>query len=71
MVKTEAELRGMLEQVLSWDGAIVMEGSKTGVPLIYAKAAAAKTLLWALGENDDDQWHITCKPGPPVKVSRV
>jgi hypothetical protein len=34
--------------------------------MMFAKAAACKTLLWALGENDDDRWHITAVPGPPV-----
>ena len=33
---------------------------------MFAKTAACKTLLWALGDNDDDRWFITAKPGPPV-----
>lgn len=31
---------------------------------VTCKTAAAKTLLWALGENDDDRWWITAVPGP-------
>jgi hypothetical protein len=37
--------------------------------LMFAKAAACKTLLWALGENDDDRYFITAKPGRPLLQS--
>jgi hypothetical protein len=36
--------------------------------MIFCKTAAAKTLLWALGENDDDGWFITAAPGPAQDV---
>jgi hypothetical protein len=33
------------------------------------KAAACKTLLWALGENDDDRWYITSHLGRALLVA--
>jgi hypothetical protein len=61
-MKTESELRQMLDRVLS------MDCTKETDPrmMMFTKAAAAKTLLWALGENDDDRWYIQARPGPPV-----
>lgn len=59
-MKTESEVRAKLAEMLAVDGHD-MNGR-----MIYSKAAACKTLLWALGENDDDRWYITSTPGPPV-----
>ncbi len=66
-VKTEAEIREKLEEMLAIDST----GRYQDVPgrtNVFSKVAACKALLWALGENDDDRWHITAKPGPPVDV---
>ncbi len=65
MIKSEPELRAKLAEVLAMDGRIQPQGMTPG-GMMFSKAAAAKTLLWALGENDDDRWHITSRPGPPV-----
>lgn len=63
-MKTELELRAKLEEMLALD-------CRTMPPnMMFSKAAACKALLWALGENDDDRWFITGKPGPPMD-SRV
>ncbi len=60
-MKNESEIRKMLEYVLS------MDCTKESDPrmMAYAKASAAKTLLWVLGENDDDRWFIRMRPSPP------
>lgn len=65
-MKTEAEIRAKLAEVLALDCRYVARAQ-----LVFSKAAAAKTLLWALGENDDDRWYITAKPGPPVLRSTL
>jgi hypothetical protein len=64
-MKTEQEVRAKLAEMLAVDGRVQPRGMTPG-GMIFAKAAACKTLLWALGENDDDRWYITGKPGPPV-----
>ena len=61
--KTEAELRDKLAEVLATDGRIQPSGMTPG-GMMFCKTAAAKALLWALGENDDDRWFITAAPGP-------
>lgn len=61
--KTETELRAKLAEVLSVDGRIQPPGMTPG-GMTFCKTAAAKTILWALGENDDDRWYITAAPGP-------
>lgn len=63
-MKTEAELRAKLAEMLAIDGHLTITPS--GTPMIFAKTAACKTLLWALGENEDDHWYITIQPGPPL-----
>ena len=65
--KTEAELRDKLAEVLATDGRIQPRGMTPG-GRIFCKTAAAKTLLWALGENDDDRWFIIAAPGPAQDV---
>jgi hypothetical protein len=65
--KTEQELRAKLAEVLATDGRIQPRGMTPGC-IIFYKTAAAKTLLWALGENDDDRWFITAAPGPAQDV---
>ena len=64
-MKSESEIRGKLAELLAIDGRVQPDGMTRG-GMMFAKAAACKTLLWALGENDDDRWHITAVPGPPV-----
>ncbi len=64
-MKTEQEVRAKLEEMLAVDGRLQPPGMTPG-GMIFSKAAACKALLWALGENDDDRWYITSKPGPPV-----
>jgi hypothetical protein len=60
-VKTKQELREKLKALLS------MDCRKAHDPrIVYSKIAACKTLLWALGENDDDRWFITSMPGPAI-----
>lgn len=62
-MKTEAEIRAKLAELLAQDGRNYPDPR-----IMYSKAAACKTLLWALGENDDDRWYITAAPGPPVDI---
>ena len=59
-MKSELELREKLAEMLSLDC------RKLPPNTIFSKTAACKALLWALGENDDDRWHITALPGPPL-----
>ena len=59
-LKTEQELRDKLAEMLAMDAKAVAPN------FIFLKAAACKTLLWALGINDDDRWFITARPGPAV-----
>jgi hypothetical protein len=59
-MKTEAEIREKLATMLEFNG------HDYGPNMIFSKAAACKTLLWALGENDDDRWFISAAPGPPI-----
>lgn len=59
-MKTEQEIRDKLDELLSMDLRTVPDPN-----LIYSKISACKTLLWALGENDDDRWYIQAAPGPP------
>ena len=66
-MKSEDEIRAKLAEMLAVDGRIQPEGMTPG-GMMFAKAAACKTLLWALGENDDDRWYISGKPGPPVDM---
>ena len=66
-MKTEAELRAKLRELLAVDATQQPAGMTPG-GLTFSKTAAAKFLLWALGENDDDRWYITARPGPPVDV---
>ena len=66
-MKTESELRAKLAELLAIDGRLQPLGMTPG-GMMFTKTAACKTLLWALGENDDDRWYITAKPGPPVDV---
>jgi len=63
-VKTESELRSKLAEMLALDCTKEIDPR-----LMFSKAAACKTLLWALGENDDDHWYIRAKPGPPEACS--
>ncbi len=67
-MKTEQELRAKLEEQLAID-CTKMEPAPFREKLTFSKVAICKTLLWALGENDDDRWHITSTPGPPRRVS--
>ena len=67
-MKTEQEIRDKLREMLAVDGRIQPPGMTPG-GMIFAKAAACKTLLWTLGENDDDRWFITSKPGRPLLQS--
>lgn len=64
-MKTEAEIREKLAELLATDARVQPPGMTPG-GMIFCKAAACKTLLWALGENDDDRWYIRSTPGPPV-----
>lgn len=66
-MKSEQEMREKLEEMLSLDARIQQVGMVAGM-LMHSKAAACKTLLWALGENDDDRWFIRAKPGPPEDI---
>jgi hypothetical protein len=65
MPKSEIELRAKLAEMLAIDAHTQPEGI-TPIGKMLTKVAACKTLLWALGENDDDRWYITARPGPPV-----
>jgi hypothetical protein len=60
-VKSDIEIREKLAELLQQDGLKYPDAR-----MMFSKAAACKALLWALGENDDDRWHITAAPGPPV-----
>jgi hypothetical protein len=62
-MKTEQEIRAKLSEMLQVDARIQPPGMTPG-GMIFAKAAACKALLWALGENEDDRWYITAHPGP-------
>ena len=66
-MKTEAELRTKLAEILRIDGRLQLAGMTPGA-MMFCKAAAAKTLLWSLGENDDDHYYITAEPGPPLEI---
>ena len=68
-MKNESQIRAKLQELLSVDATIQPPGMTPG-GMIFSKAAACKTLLWALGENDTDCWYITARPGPPID-SRV
>jgi hypothetical protein len=57
IMKSEFEIREKLVETLAIDGGMAS-----------CKAAVCKTLLWALGENDDDRWHITVRPGPAIET---
>ena len=59
-MKTEAEIRAKLAEMLAMDAQAISPN------FIFSKAAGCKTLLWILGEDDDDRWYITSYPGPPV-----
>ena len=52
-MKTKSEIEAKLIEMLQVDGHAVL--GVTGIPIIYSKAAACKTLLWVLGLNDDDR----------------
>ncbi len=67
-MKTEQELRDKLAELLSIDARIQPPNMVPG-GMAFSKAAACKALLWALGENDDDRWYITLKPGRPLLIS--
>jgi hypothetical protein len=67
-MKSEIEIRAKLDEMLAIDGRIQPAGMQPH-GLMFAKAAACKTLLWALGENDDDRYFITAKPGRPLLQS--
>lgn len=69
-MKTEAELRAKLDEMLAID-AVEDCGPLGPTKMMFSKAAVCKSLLWALGENDDDRWFITSCPGPPVDRSCV
>ena len=58
-MKTETELRAKLAEMLAID-------ARNPPNFIFSKAAVCKTLLWALGENDDDRWFIRAPPGPAI-----
>ena len=66
-MKSEAEVRAKLEELLSIDAATGQHANKYRAS-IHSKTAACKVLLWALGENDDDRWYITARPGPPLST---
>lgn len=57
--KTEQEIREYLAEVLAVN--------PTDECMVAAKVCTAKTLLWVLGEDDDDELVITVEPGPPVR----
>lgn len=67
-MKTEAEIRAKLAELLAIDARVQPAGMTPG-GMIFSKAAACKTLLWALGENDDDRWFITAVPGRPLGLT--
>lgn len=67
-MKTELELRAKLAEMLAID-CRAESGPNEYQAVIFSKAAACKTLLWALGENEDDRWFIRAKPGPPSRQS--
>lgn len=70
LMKTEAEIRAKLNEMLAVD-ATMPSLYAPGLPaekFIFSKIACCKTLLWALGENDDDRWHIPARPGNPVRM---
>lgn len=56
--KTESQLREKLAEQLAVD-------ARGNERLMFSKAAICLTLLWALGENEDDRWFIRGKPGQP------
>ena len=66
-MKSEAEVRAKLEELLGIDASIGQYANEHRAS-IHSKAAACKSLLWALGENDDDRWYITAQPGPPLST---
>jgi hypothetical protein len=66
MMKTKREVYAKLNEVLSWDARVQPENMPDST--VFGKVAAAKTLLWVLGQNDDDRWHITAAPGPAIDV---
>ena len=63
--KTESEIRAKLDELLAIDSTHGPDRNWCRATTL-SKVAACKALLWALGENDEDRWHITAKPGPPV-----
>lgn len=60
-MKSEAEIREKLDELLASDYT-----AEEVRHLVGGKIGACKALLWTLGENDDDRWHITAAAGPPV-----
>jgi hypothetical protein len=72
-VKTESEIRAKLNELLSLDARDGYPDVETGQITerstqhwITTKVSVCIMLLWVLGENDDDRWHITAAPGPPI-----
>jgi hypothetical protein len=63
-MKTEAEVRKQLAEMLALDARSREHNPHRAS--MDSKAAACKTLLWVLGENDDDRWFIRATPGPAV-----
>jgi hypothetical protein len=51
-MKTEAEIRAKLAEVLAIDGRVQPKWMAPG-GVMFSKAAICSTLLWCLGENDD------------------
>jgi hypothetical protein len=63
-VKSEAEVRVRLAEMLALDAR--SRDHNPARATMDQKIAACKTLLWVLGENDDDRWFIRAMPGTPV-----
>lgn len=65
-MKTEAEIREMLAALLARD-----YSAPEAAHLLGPKIGSCKTLLWVLGENEDDRWHIPARPGLLIDVRTI
>lgn len=68
-MKTEIEITTKIAEMCGIDATRPPKGMSLEV-FAGCKAGAVKALLWALGINDDDSYHIPIKPGPPIKQGR-
>jgi len=68
-MKTEEEISAKIAEMSKVNALKPPDGMSQQV-FIGCKVGAIKALLWALGINDDDRYHISARPGKPIKIGR-